>query len=77
MDTTIPEDTTSTQTNYRSYLLRLWKKEQSGISDWRASLEDSHTGERFGFANLEQLFAFLLERIEGAGRHPDERSPKP
>jgi hypothetical protein len=45
---------------YQSYLLRLWKAEQTG---WRASLEDARTGERIGFANLEQLFVFLMERV--------------
>jgi hypothetical protein len=42
--------------------------EQTEESNWRASLEDSRTGERIGFANLEQLFAFLLEQIEGNTR---------
>jgi hypothetical protein len=49
---------------YRSYLLRLWCAETAGPC-WRASLEDPHTGERFGFASLEQLFAFLMEQVEG------------
>lgn len=52
---------------YQSYLLRLWKAEQT---NWRASLEDSRTGERIGFANLEQLFAFLMERVAGDARPP-------
>lgn len=46
---------------YRSYLLRLWCTDQFGECVWRASLEDSHTGEQVGFANLERLFAFLME----------------
>ncbi len=49
---------------YRSYLLRLWRSETSDKS-WRASLEDSHTGQRIGFATLEQMFAFLMEQVEG------------
>ena len=48
---------------YRSYLLRLWRSETSDRS-WRASLEDSRTGQRIGFATLEQLFAFLMEQVE-------------
>ena len=44
------------QPRYLSYLLRLW---QTGSQPtWRASLE-SLTGERQGFAGLEELFAFL------------------
>ena len=48
---------------YRSYLLRLWHSESADQS-WRASLEDSRTGERIGFATLEQMFAFLMEQVE-------------
>jgi len=48
---------------YRSYLLRLWRAEAP--DQWRASLEDPHTGKRIGFASLEQLFAFLMEQVEG------------
>ena len=48
---------------YRSYLVRLWRVETPGQS-WRASLEDPRTGQRIGFAGLEQLFAFLMEQVE-------------
>jgi hypothetical protein len=44
---------------YRSYLLRLWRACNGDRSTWRASLEDSHTGERRGFADLERMLAFL------------------
>ncbi len=54
----------SKPSHYLSYLLRLWCTEQSPAACWRASLEDSHTGERIGFANLEELFAFLMEQVE-------------
>jgi hypothetical protein len=47
---------------YRAYLLRLWRTDASDAAVWRASLEDSRTGERIGFASLEQLFAFLMEQ---------------
>ncbi len=50
---------------YHAYLLRLWCTEQADSTCWRASLEDSHTGERIGFASLEQLFAFLMEQADG------------
>jgi hypothetical protein len=52
--------------SYRAYLLRLWvsDSETSDKAGWRASLEDSHTGERLGFASLEQLFAFLITSTE-------------
>ena len=59
---------------YTSYLLRLWPAEDRGDLVWRASLEDSHTDERWGFSSLDALFAFLrqqttgtLDSCEGAG----------
>lgn len=51
------------QTKYLSFLLRLWRMEQNEHCTWRASLEDTHTGERRGFANLEALVEFLHELI--------------
>ena len=59
------ENTDASPIQYQSYLLRLWRVEQDGHSSWRASLENSHTGARVGFANLEQLFAYLMSRTEG------------
>lgn len=47
----------------RTYLLRLWRAETLDRG-WRASLEESRTGERIGFASLEQLFAYLMEQVE-------------
>jgi hypothetical protein len=47
------------QQGYISYLLRLWQIRSEGELVWRASLESPHTGERRGFANLADLFAFL------------------
>lgn len=62
----MPASTTSDPASrqYRSYLLRIWRAE-APARGWRASLEDPRTGERFGFAGLEQLFAFLMEQAEG------------
>ena len=54
----------SKHTHRRSYLLRLWRANRSGGVNWQASLEDTHTNERVGFANLEQLFAYLMALIE-------------
>jgi hypothetical protein len=44
---------------YVSYLLRLWQTERGGALIWRASLQSAHTGERRGFASLDDLYAFL------------------
>jgi len=55
---------TAEQPGYLAYMLRLWQVKDGGNSVWRASVESPHTGERYGFANLELLFAFLEEKIE-------------
>ena len=51
---------TDESTNYRAYLLRLWRDGEN--QPWRALLEDPYTGERHGFANLEKAFAYLQEQ---------------
>jgi hypothetical protein len=50
------------QRRYFAYMLRLWQVDSNGEPIWRASLESPHTGERVGFASLEDLFDFLRER---------------
>jgi hypothetical protein len=55
---------------YRAYLLRLWRVDDAGRPVWHASLEDAHTGERCGFPDLERLFDFLKEQIHDAPRPP-------
>lgn len=55
------------QPDYLSYLVRLWRtgdQHPFGRRVWRASLESPHTGERWSFASLEELFDFL-ERQTG------------
>jgi hypothetical protein len=54
------------QGRYISYLLRLWQTRSEGKLIWRASLESPHTGERQGFINLGDLFAFLEKEVGGA-----------
>jgi hypothetical protein len=44
---------------YVGYLLRLWQVSEGQNAVWRASLEDPHTGERRGFATLQELFTYL------------------
>jgi hypothetical protein len=47
---------------YLAYLLRLWQVRNKEHIGWRASVEDAHTGEKVGFAHLDELVAFLRER---------------
>ena len=51
--------------HHLSYLLRLWRTEGFQDFEWRASLEIPETGQRIGFANLEQLFVYLMDLTEG------------
>ena len=51
--------------HHLSYLVRLWRTEGFQDFEWRASLEIPETGQRLGFANLEQLFVYLMDLTEG------------
>jgi hypothetical protein len=44
---------------YLSYLLRLWVDDANGEQVWRISLEHPLSGERRGFASLDDLCAHL------------------
>ncbi len=46
--------------DYRSFMLRIWIEQTDG-NKWRFSLEDTQTGKRKGFANINQLKAYLDE----------------
>jgi hypothetical protein len=59
---------------YASYLLRLWQVESKGQLVWRASLEDSRSGERQGFASVGALLAFLRELTDVATDSCDDRN---
>ena len=47
---------------YQSYLLRMWKENESG--DWRAVLLSIPTQERRLFSNLQALFEFLDQQAD-------------
>jgi hypothetical protein len=60
--------------DYFAYLLRLWREKGGQAGAWRASLQDPHSGEKLGFAHLDELVAFLRERTGPAP--PAERPGK-
>ena len=62
------------QSNYLSYLLRLWRENGEEQNAWQASLESARTHKRHVFPSLEMLFAFLQRQI-GVGNdvEKDER----
>ena len=66
--------------DYFAYLLRLWREKGGQTTWWRASLQDPHSGERVGFAHLDELVTFLREQTglvpPAEGLVKDERTPK-
>lgn len=55
--------------HYQSYLLTLWQErslDPSLPAVWRFRLEDPHTGQRRGFADLEALVVALKDEMAGA-----------
>lgn len=57
------------------YILRLWRADEPPTAEWHASLEDLASRERFGFASMEQLFAFLMQVSEKDSGMPCGSSP--
>jgi hypothetical protein len=54
----------SQQSEYQSYLLRLWRSGKSAA--WRILLEQIGSGERWSFPDLESLLVFLQARTDQA-----------
>jgi hypothetical protein len=46
---------------YQSYLLRLWKEQNT--PGWRASLQDVATHECHNFSNLSNLLSFIYSQV--------------
>ena len=60
------------ESDYASYLLRLWRAEEGGRRVWRASLERVHGGEQRSFASLQALIAYLEARFAPGCEGEDE-----
>lgn len=56
-----PQDVSDTS-HYHAFLLRLWR--DGDTTPWRATVQDTRTGERLNFATLQLLLTFL-ERQTG------------
>jgi hypothetical protein len=70
------------RSDYLSYLLRLWRVSGGGEPHsmgekaiWRASLKSTRTGERRGFASLDELFDFLREQTGEWVPQTEEEQP--
>ena len=55
------ESRVSEGATYYSYLLRMWQVPTNGEHAWRILLENVQTGEKRGFASLEELLAYLSQ----------------
>jgi hypothetical protein len=62
---------------YQTYLLRLWRAQRAGGWQWHASLESPSTGERRGFATLEELYTHLRVRLDELDSQLDDGEPLP
>jgi hypothetical protein len=54
---------------YWSYLLTFWEERCQDPDTpvvWRFSLDDPHTGQRRGFASIEEVMAFLGRELAGS-----------
>ncbi|MBN1640921.1 MAG: hypothetical protein JXA09_06775 [Anaerolineae bacterium] len=64
-----------------AYVLRLWRVSDGERAIWRASLQDVRSGERVGFAGLDEAMAYLQQQIgapsevEHSGREPGSSAP--
>ena len=56
------------QPPYFSYLLRLWPTRSGNKWVWRVSLENPHSGERHGFAGLQEMLTYLKEQTRQDGQ---------
>ena len=59
------------QSDYHSYLLRMWRVKDEAGGSWRASLEEVQSGELHGFADLAALLRYL-EALALAAEDPAE-----
>jgi hypothetical protein len=57
---------TKQRSDYRAYLLRLWRSRRWGQMTWDASLESAETREIDRFASLDDLFDFLRQETDAA-----------
>jgi hypothetical protein len=59
---------------YYSYLLRIWQVPNNDERAWRIQLENVQTGEKHGFASLEELLVYLGQVTAQEGNPTGEGS---
>ncbi len=60
--------------NYLAYMLRL--KRSEGQPNWRATLENAHSGTVLHFASEEELFLYLIDRLAAFPPAADGTRPR-
>lgn len=71
---TIVEPDPSADPDYVSYLLRLWRDHQGAV--WRASLEETSSGESRTFAEVHMLLGFLARLTGEPWPEPSTTRPR-
>ncbi len=56
---------------YKSYILRVWQRQDANGSEWAGSLEQIQAAAHWRFHTLEQLLAQLRRLAEADGLHLD------
>lgn len=64
---------------HESFILTLWQESEASSSAppvWRFSLENPHTNQRTGFADIEALADFLQQWVQGRSQPTHPRSKR-
>lgn len=61
---------TTSRDTYHAMMLRLWRDEHA--DQWRASIQDPHTGEKRRFTSIEQFCAYLHRKLAPPDDKPSQ-----
>ena len=64
MGVSLKEESGAEATEYRGFVLRLWR--EGPLAPWRAHLRSISSGEEHRFAGLAALLSFLEQETEGS-----------
>lgn len=65
----------SAQSQYRSYLLRIWRQKTNGGATWRVVLQDVVSQHQLTFTSLSEATTFLEQQLEFDLADPQSDSP--
>lgn len=64
------------ESDYVSFLLRLWQSDEAGRPIWRASLESAQTGEKYHFPSVSVLAEYLEREFGRREGEKEEIGPR-